>query len=77
MVKTTQRMRCETCGTHLYSEITSVGLRSVNAFLLPNQEFKPQLHVQCQHAILPVKDDLPHFKDFPFEGGGSGELVEW
>lgn len=77
VVKTTQRMRCETCGTHLYSEITSVGLRSVNAFLLPNEEFKPQLHVQCQHAVLPIIDDLPHFKDFPSEGGGSGELVEW
>lgn len=76
-VKTTQRMRCEACGTILFAEITSAGLRSVNAFLLPSEEFKPQFHVQCQHAVLPVVDDLPHFRDFPSEGGGSGELVDW
>lgn len=77
MVKTTQRMRCEACATPLFAEITRAGLRSVNAFLLPPGEFKPRLHVQCQHAVLPVLDELPHFKDFPVEGGGSGELVEW
>ncbi|WP_370453246.1 GFA family protein [Salinisphaera sp. LB1] len=77
VVKTTQRMRCETCGTHLFSEIPRMGLRSVNAFLLPSKEFNPKLHVQCQHAVLPIVDNLPHFKDFPSEGGGSGELVDW
>lgn len=77
VVKTTQRMRCQACGTPLFSEITAMGLRSVNAFLLPSHAFKPQLHVQCQHAILPVADDLPHFKDFPAEGGGSGERIAW
>ncbi|WP_353215552.1 GFA family protein [Salinisphaera hydrothermalis] len=77
VVKTTPRMRCEDCGTHLFSEITEIGLRSVNAFLLPVDAFKPQFHVQCQHAILPVVDELPHFKDFPAAGGGSGELVGW
>ena len=77
VVKTTQRMRCTSCGTHLFSEITSAGLRSVNGFLLPKGEFVPQIHVQCQHAVLPVVDNLPHYKGFPTSFGGSEELVDW
>ncbi len=38
------------CGTHLFSVITSAGLRSVNGFMIPKGEFIPQFHVQCQHA---------------------------
>ena len=77
VVKATQRMRCVSCGTHLFSEITSVGLRSVNGFLLPKGEFVPRIHVQCQHAVLPVVDNLPHYKGFPASFGGSEELVDW
>ncbi|MBI3523230.1 MAG: GFA family protein [Betaproteobacteria bacterium] len=77
VVKATQRMRCVACGTHLFSEIASVGLRSVNAFLLPKGEFNPQLHVQCQHAVLPVVDNLPHYKGFPASFGGAEEFVAW
>jgi hypothetical protein len=77
VVKSTPRMRCPSCGTQLFAEITSVGLRSVNGFLLPKAEFSPQLHVQCQHAVLPVVDDLPHYKGFPTNFGGSEEMVVW
>ena len=77
VVKTTPRMRCAACGTHLFSEIAGAGLRSVNAFLLPKGEFNPQLHVQCQHAVLPVVDDLPHYKGFPANFGGAEEFVTW
>ena len=77
VVKATQRMRCTSCGTHLFSEITSAGLRGINGFLLPKGEFSPQLHVQCQHAVLPVVDNLPHYKGFPANFGGSEELVDW
>lgn len=77
VVKATQRMRCTSCGTHLFSEIASAGLRSINGFLLPKGEFSPQIHVQCQHAVLPVVDNLPHYKGFPANFGGSEELVDW
>lgn len=77
LIKRTPRLRCGACGTHLFSEITSVGLRSVNAYLLPRGEFRPQFHIQCQHAVLPVVDALPHFKAFPAAFGGSDELVGW
>ncbi len=77
VVRTTQRMRCASCGTPLFTEVASAGLRSVNAMLLPKGEFKPQFHLQCQHAVLPVVDDLPHYKGFPAAFGGSDELVGW
>jgi hypothetical protein len=77
VVKTTPRMRCVTCGTHLFSDIVDPGLRSVNAFLLPKEAFNPQLHVNCQDAILPVVDKLPHYKAFPAAYGGAEEFVTW
>jgi hypothetical protein len=77
VVRTNKRFRCEACGTHMFSEIEAVGLRSVNAFLFPKGEFQPQAHVQCQHAVLPVKDSLPHYKGFPAAAGGSDECVDW
>lgn len=77
VIERTSRMRCADCGMLLFTEVTSANLRSVNAKLLPNGAFQPQFHLQCQHAVLPVVDDLPHYKDFPASFGGSNELVEW
>lgn len=77
VVRTTQRMRCVACGTYLFSEIASVGARSVSGRLLPKGEFKPQFHVQCQYAVLPIVDDLPHYKNFPASFGGAEQFVCW
>lgn len=77
IIKSTARMHCADCGTWLYSEIQSVGLRSVNGYLLPKGAFQPQFHVQCQYAVLPVVDSLPHYKAFPAIFGGSDETVGW
>ena len=77
VVKTTQRMRCADCGAYLYSELPGVGMRSVSAYLLPRGSFKPQFHVQCAHAVLPVVDDLPHYRGFPAAFGGAETFVDW
>jgi hypothetical protein len=77
IVKATPRKRCAACGAYLFSEIAVAGARSVSAYLLPKGEFKPQFHVQCQHAILPIVDSLPHYKGFPPAFGGSEEVVSW
>ncbi len=77
LVKTTQRMRCADCGAYLYAELPSVGMRSVSAYLLPKAAFKPQFHVQCAHAVLPVVDDLPHYRGFPASFGGADSFVDW
>jgi hypothetical protein len=77
VVKSTERMRCAACGAYLFAELPDVGMRSVSAYLLPKGEFKPQFHVQCAHAVLPVLDDLPHYKGFPASFGGAEEFVAW
>lgn len=78
VVKHRQRFRCAACGTFLFNEIEEAGgLRAVNAFLLPKGAFTPQMHINCQDAVLPVVDNLPHFKGFPSSFGGSDETVDW
>jgi hypothetical protein len=76
-VKMTERKRCPNCGAHLFSEIASVGMRSVSGYLLPNGAFKPRMHVQCDYAVLPVVDDLPHYAGFPAAFGGAEKFVDW
>lgn len=70
VVKTTPRIRCQHCGTFLFTEVEAADLRSVNASLLPQGHFKPQLHLHCEDAVLPVVDNLPHYKDLPAAFGG-------
>ena len=77
VVKSTERMRCAACGAYLFAELPGVGMRGVSAYLLPKGRFKPQFHVQCAHAVLPVLDDLPHYKRFPASFGGAEEFVAW
>lgn len=77
MLKITRHMACHTCGGHAFSERADLGLRSVNAFLLPPGVFQPQMHLYCRHAVLPVVDDLPHYQTFPAVFGGSDDLVDW
>jgi len=77
VVKTTKRMRCAACGAYLFSEIANAGMRSVSGYLLPKGALKPQFHVQCLHAVLPVVDNLPHYKGFPPAFGGADEFVAW
>jgi hypothetical protein len=76
-VRTTPRLRCPSCGTPLFTEVESVKMRSLNAYLLPQGSFRPQCHIQCADAVLPVVDSLPHYKGFPAAFGGSDELVGW
>ena len=71
VVKSTERMRCAACGAYLFAELADAGMRSVSGYLLPKGEFKPQFHVQCGHAVLPVVDNLPHCKAFPPAFGGT------
>jgi hypothetical protein len=77
VVKATPRMRCADCGAYLFSELAGVRMRSVSAYLLPREKFRPQFHVQGAHAVLPVVDDLPHYRGFPASFGGAEEFVAW
>ncbi|NJO40132.1 MAG: aldehyde-activating protein [Cyanobacteria bacterium CRU_2_1] len=75
--KTLPRTRCSICGTILFGEPPGMGFRGVSGYLLPTGIFKPDFHVHCQHAAMPVQDDLPHFKGLPASFGGTDEMVSW
>ncbi|MDP9148312.1 MAG: GFA family protein [Myxococcota bacterium] len=76
-LKKNPRVTCPACGTRLFIDVLSLGLRGVNGYLLPPSQFQPTFHMQCQFAVCPVKDDLPHFKSRPARFGGSDEIVGW
>ena len=76
-LKITPRTTCRECGTRMFAEVPGYGVRGVSALLLPAKSFKALFHVQCQFAIVPVRDALPHFKSLPARFGGSDEVVEW
>jgi hypothetical protein len=52
-------------------------LRGVNGALFAKGGFAPEFHMQCRFENNPILDALPHFKSFPSQFGGSGELMEW
>ena len=75
--KTNTRTFCARCGVTLFSEPPGDRFTGCNAALFPAGAFKPTAHIQCQSAMVPVKDDLPHYRDWPPGVGGTGELVGW
>ncbi len=75
-LKTMPRTHCSSCGTRLMAQ-PSADISGVCANLLPLGMFKPELHINCERAVLPVKDDLPHYKASPARFGGSDDTVNW
>ena len=52
-----------------------LGLVDVYAATLPTLTFSPGVHVNYAETVLPMRDSLPKFKDFPAEFGGSGQQI--
>ena len=60
------RSWCESCGGHVLTDHTnSYGFFDVYSSILKDLEFKPTAHFNYENTILPMKDGLPKFKDFP------------
>ena len=70
-----ERQYCSTCGGHLMTNHPGLKLVDVFAATIPSLDFKPGLHVNYQETVLPMKDGLPKFRDFPADFGGSGETL--
>lgn len=70
-----QRQFCKTCGGHMMTNHPPFGLIDVYAATIPTLKFSPGVHVNYAETVLPMRDGLPKFKDFPKEFGGSGESV--
>jgi hypothetical protein len=69
------RKFCRTCGGHLLAEHPAWNLVDVFAGVIPTVPFRPQVHVNYQETVLPMRDGLPKQRDFPKEAGGTGELI--
>jgi hypothetical protein len=69
------RQWCTLCGGHLLTRHPQWNLLDVYAATIPSFGFTPGVHVNYESTVLPMKDGLPKFKDFPAELGGSGETL--
>ena len=70
-----ERCWCTKCGGHVMTHHPVWGITDVYAALIPTVAFKPGVHVNYGETVLPMRDGLPKFKDFPAELGGSGTTL--
>ncbi|MFN3748176.1 MAG: GFA family protein [Sphingorhabdus sp.] len=70
-----ERKYCTRCGGHLMTNHPGLGVVDVFSATLPSLNFQPGLHINYQETVLPIKDGLPKFRDFPGAFGGSDEQI--
>jgi hypothetical protein len=70
-----QRQYCKKCGGHLMTNHPPFGMVDVFSATIPTLKFSPGVHVFYSETVLPMRDGLPKFKDFPKELGGSGDQI--
>src|SRR6202165_3960667 len=64
------RQYCRICGGHLMTDHPPFKMIDVYAATIPGLAFVPQVHVNYGETVLPMRDGLPKFRDFPAEFGG-------
>lgn len=69
------RRHCASCGGQVLINHPTIGMVDVHSEVLKGFDFQPSLHVNYQESVLPVRDGLPKYKDFPEAFGGSNETV--
>ena len=70
-----ERQWCTKCGGHLLTHHPVWGITDVYAATIPSLAFEPALHVNYAETVLPMKDGLPKYRDFPPAFGGTGEMM--
>jgi hypothetical protein len=70
-----ERKFCKKCGGHLMANHPPLAMVDVFAATIPTLKFAAGVHVNYAETVLPMRDGLPKFKDFPAEFGGSGEMM--
>ena len=71
-----ERKYCAKCGGHLMTNHPTFGVVDVFSATLPTLEFTPGLHVNYAETVLPMRDGLTKFRDFPAAFGGSDEQID-
>lgn len=69
------RQFCKSCGAAVLVGHPGMGMTDVPAGSVAGLKYTPALHVNYGEKVMPVRDGLPKFKDFPKEFGGSGETL--
>ena len=69
------RKYCNECGGHLMTDHPGLGVVDVFSATLPDLDFQPGLHINYSETVLPMKDGLPKFSDFPGAFGGSDQQI--
>jgi hypothetical protein len=69
------RKYCRLCGGHLMTDHPGLGVVDVFAATLPELKFQPGLHINYMDTVLPMRDGLPKFRDFPGAFGGSDQQM--
>ena len=70
-----ERKYCKTCGGHLMANHPPLKLVDVYTATIPTLAFVPGVHVNYAESVLPMKDGLTKFSDFPADFGGSGKTI--
>lgn len=70
-----ERKYCMQCGGHLMTNHPTLGVVDVFAATLPALAFAPGLHINYADTVLPMRDGLPKFRDFPGAFGGSDQQL--
>lgn len=70
-----ERKFCKTCGGHVMANHPPLKLADVYAATITTLKFLPSVHVNYSETVLPMKDGLPKFNDFPVDFGGSGKMI--
>jgi hypothetical protein len=74
--ETSDRKFCTQCGGHVMTDHPTFGLVDVYAATIPTLDFAPGVHVHYAETVLPMKDGLPKFRDFPSDLGGTGKTID-
>jgi len=69
------RQFCKSCGAPVLIGHPAIGMTDVPAGSIAGLNYTPTLHVHYGEKVMPVRDGLPKFKDFPKEFGGSGDML--
>ena len=69
------RQFCKSCGAAVMVGHPGIGMVDVPSVSIRGLDFQPTIHVHYGEKVMPVRDGLPKFRDFPKEFGGSGEML--
>jgi len=69
------RKFCSACGGHLMTDHPGLGVVDVFSATLPTLAFTPALHINYAETVLPMRDGLPKYRNFPGAFGGSDEQI--